>query len=296
MGGGTGGRNDAVPPSGVDSRPSGLVIRRLETMDEYHACERLQYSVWAMSDDLEIVPLHLLVTAQKNGGLVLGAFDGDRLAAFVFGFPGLDRDGRLKHCSHMMGVAPEDQSSGIGYRLKLAQREYVLAQGLDLVAWTYDPLESRNAFLNLHKLGTICRTYIRDLYGALKDGLNAGLPTDRFEVEWNITSERVRDRLAGEARQLDEGPRVEAIDTGRTSRGWVTPASLTLDSDAPVVHVEIPSDYRLIKDADPGLAFEWRQATRQVFEAYFAAGYTAVDFVSKQTDEARHSHYVLQPD
>ncbi|MGD9316090.1 MAG: GNAT family N-acetyltransferase, partial [Anaerolineae bacterium] len=129
-----------------------VLIRPLESIAEFHACEALQRRVWVLPDDLEVVPLHLLLTAQRNGGLVLGAFDGGELVGFLFGFPAYDQDGRPKHCSHMMGVDPDCQGAGIGYQLKLAQREFALAQGLDLVTWTYDPLESRNAYLNIHKL------------------------------------------------------------------------------------------------------------------------------------------------
>lgn len=288
------GTNGLKQPSLVSGRSSDLVIRPVQTIDEYHACETLQYRAWTMPDELEIVPLHLLVTVHKNGGLLLGAFEDDQLVGFVFGFPGLDSEGRLKHCSHMMGIAPEVQNSGIGYRLKLAQREFSLAQDLDLVTWTYDPLESRNAYLNLHKLGAVCGRYIRDLYGALRDGLNAGLLTDRFEVAWWISSERVQQRLFGVVSRPPAGSVAQAIDTRRTAAGWVAPGSLTPNADAPVVQVEIPDDYRLIKSADPALALEWRLASRQVFESYFAAGYTAVDFVSHKTQGGRRSFYVLQ--
>ncbi len=285
----------AALPSAAE-RSAGFVVRPLQTIDEYHACESLQCRVWAMTDELEIVPLHLLVTVQKNGGLLLGAFDADQLVGFVFGFPGLDSEGRLKHCSHMMGVAPEVQNSGIGYRLKLAQREFVLAQGPDLVTWTYDPLESRNAYLNLHKLGAVSHKYVRDLYGTLRDGLNAGLPTDRFEVEWWIASERVQHGLAGLASGPDARSTLPAIETACSSGAWRIPRSVALSADEPVVRVEIPANYRLVKAADPGLASEWRQVTRQVFEFYFAAGYAAVDFVSYETDQGRRSFYVLQAD
>jgi chorismate synthase len=135
-----------------------IVIRSLETVAEYHACESLQHQVWAMPDDLEVVPLHILMPVQSHGGLLLGAFDGDALVGFVFGYLGMTQEGALKHCSHMMGVAPVYQSAGIGYQLKRAQREHALAQGHDLVTWTYDPLQSRNAYLNIRKLGAVCRT------------------------------------------------------------------------------------------------------------------------------------------
>lgn len=264
-------------------------------MAEFHACEALQRRVWAMPDDLEVVPLHLLVTVQRNGGLLLGAFDGKELVGFVFGFPAYGRVGKPKHCSHMMGVAPEYQGTGIGYQLKLAQREFALAQGLDLVTWTYDPLESRNAQLNILKLGGVCRFYIRDYYGPLADGLNAGLPTDRFQVDWWIASERVNRRLAGRFGTPASATSCPVNAPVRTSEGFLTPGQLSLDADAHLLRVEIPADYQAIKSGDPELALEWRLAMRQVFEAYFAAGYTVVDFGHKAEGDPR-SFYILRAD
>jgi predicted GNAT superfamily acetyltransferase len=248
-----------------------------------------------MSDGLEVVPLHLLKSVQTHGGLLLGALAGDELVGFVFGFPGLTGEGKLKHCSHMLGVAPELQGEGTGYQLKLAQRESVLAQGLDLVTWTYDPLESRNARLNIHKLGVVSCTYIRDYYGEMKDGLNAGPPTDRLQVEWWLGSERVRQRLAGETGSPWPGCALKVNITRYTSSGLLAPGSPILDADAPAIQVDIPPDYQAVKAADPGLALEWRLAIRQILEHYFDAGYIATDFLSRQTDAGRESCYTLRP-
>jgi predicted GNAT superfamily acetyltransferase len=175
-----------------------ITIHPLTTHDEIFAVEQLQRDAWGVPE-VDVVPLHMLITPPRHGGLLLGAFDGERLAGFVFGFLGLTADGRLKHCSHMAGVHPDYRDHGVGYQLKLAQREHAMAQGLDLITWTFDPLETRNAWLNFHKLGVICRTYIRNLYGPMRAAINVGLPSDRFEVEWWIRSERVVERLgAGE--------------------------------------------------------------------------------------------------
>lgn len=274
----------------------GISIRPLRSLDEYTACEELQRRVWAMPDDLEVVPLHLLVAVQRNGGLLLGAFDGSELVGFVFGLPGLTQEGRAKHCSHMMGVASRYQGAGIGYRLKLAQRDSVLSQGVDLVTWTYDPLESRNAYLNIHKLGAVSRTYIRDYYGPLTDGLSAGLPSDRLQVDWWIASERMGQRQTRAAGQPHADCVLQVNDTGRTATGLLTPGALMFDAKAPLVQVEIPADYQSVKAADPNLALAWRQATRDIFEFYFARGYSVVDFHSHLVEETRRSFYVLQAD
>jgi predicted GNAT superfamily acetyltransferase len=271
-----------------------ISIRPIQTIAEYRACEALQRRVWSMPDDLEVVPLHLLLTVHKGGGLLLGAFDGEELVGFVFGFPGRGQDGRFKHSSHMLGVAPEFRSAGIGYQLKLAQRESALDQGFDVVSWTYDPLQSRNAYLNFHKLGTVCQTYFRDYYGPMTDELNVGLPSDRFQVDWWVASKRVECRLAGEAEESVLGSAFQVNATGHTRGGLLRPGGLADRLEAPVLRVEIPGDIQSIKSADPGLALEWRFAMRQVFETCFAAGYTVVDFLSHKTDSGRQSFYILR--
>lgn len=164
-----------------------FTIRTLDTHDEYYRSEAAQRAIWQITDDTAVVPLHVLITAQKNGGLVACAFDSeDRVIGFVFGFLGFTASGRVKHCSHLMGVLPELRRSGVGEAIKRFQYEYVLKQGIDLITWTFDPLEGVNANLNIAKLRTVTRTYYPNLYDVMLDSLNAGIPTDRFEVEWWI--------------------------------------------------------------------------------------------------------------
>ena len=197
---------------------SRILLRILETPQEMEAVEGLQRLVWP-GDDTDIVPVHLLLAAVHNGGLLVGAYQagepgddedpgelewGDGplqapLVGFVFGFPGLytTPDGpRPKHHSHMLGVQPDQRDQGIGFKLKRAQWQMVRHQGLDRITWTYDPLLSRNAHLNIARLGAVCSTYLREEYGEMRDGMNAGLPSDRFQVDWWIRSERVNRRLS----------------------------------------------------------------------------------------------------
>lgn len=276
-----------------------MEIRPIQTHDEYRAVERLQREVWSL-EDAKIVPDHLLLTAQKNGGLVLGAFEslpeeGERLIGFVFGFVGLSPDGRVKHCSHMAGVAPAHRSKNVGYRLKLAQRQHVLAQGMELITWTFDPLESRNARLNFHKLGVTCNTYLRNLYGSMRDELNIGLPSDRFQVEWHIASAHIADRLRDDwvglslsARQAEGVPILNRPLPGELPR----PPQTVLPLEGDMLLVQIPAHFQVIKSADLGLARAWREHTRALFEAAFAEGYIVVDLLF----ENEQSCYLLRKD
>ena len=174
----------------------GFTIRRLETTEDYKAAEEVQRRAWGLSE-LDVAPVHILLSIHKSGGLVLGAFDEQTnvLLGFLLGFYGRNEDRHWKHCSHMMGVLPEARDRGIGQALKLEQRRLILAEGLDLITWTFDPLEARNATLNFTKLGVVSNTYIRNIYGDTLGELNAGLPTDRLSVDWWIRSARVEARV-----------------------------------------------------------------------------------------------------
>lgn len=279
-------------------------VRQLATVDEFRQAEDVQRHAWGMHGDTDLVPLHLLLTAQKNGGLALGAFDGTRMVGYLFGFLGRTPVGDLKHCSHMVGVVPEYRGRGIALQLKARQRAWVLEQGLDLVTWTYDPLESRNAHLNIVKLGAICRTFLPNLYGEIRDDMNAGLPSDRFEVEWWVRSPRVEARLAG-----DDNVAAGAVDAvAGDGNGAINVVELN-DAGFPVPKswqppqerhalVEIPADFQSLKTADFNLARRWRTETRAIFEDCLGAGYAVMDFVSHVHDGRRRSYYVLvhEPD
>lgn len=259
-----------------------ITIRPVTTLPEYHAVEDLQREVWGAAD-IELMPHDLMLTAHKNGGLVLGAFSdeegGERLVGFVFGFVGLQPDGRIKHCSHVAGVAADYRDQNVGYRLKLAQREFVLAQGIDLITWTFDPLESRNARFNFRKLGVTCRTFHQNLYGEMRDALNAGLPSDRFQVDWRIAGGRVEKYLRGEAPERRPSEMIAAgvpiIDPSRVEQTSLIPAADRL-------LVEIPANFQRIKADDRELAVGWRMGVRAIFETAFARGLTATDLLVEQ--------------
>jgi predicted GNAT superfamily acetyltransferase len=273
------------------------LIKLLETPEEMSSVEALQRAVWPGSET-DIVPAHVFITAVHNGGLVIGAFVDHQIIGFVFGFPGLEStpDGpRPKHCSHMMGIHPDYRDSGVGFALKRAQWQMVRHQGLDHITWTYDPLLSRNARLNIAKLGAVCNTYRRSEYGDMRDGLNAGLPSDRFQVDWWINTRRVDRRLSKRARRplkLDNFAKADLqplYSVHHQTESWPRPPEHFSPLEGHIALAEIPADFIALKDADFSLARDWRFFLREVFETAFAEGYIVTDFVF---DQGR-SFYVL---
>lgn len=299
-----GDRSGSGPPLGE------LTIRPPRTTDEYHACEELQRRAWGFASDLDVVPLTLLLVAQKNGGILLGAFAGDgELHGFCFGIPGRDRRGRPVHCSHMLAVAERARGSGLGARLKWAQRARALAQGVDLMTWTYDPLESLNACFNFDKLGVVADRYDVDLYGETTSPLHQGMPTDRLTAKWYLRSGRVRARRAGRRAEL-----VGALAAGRLEAPWAlrcddpeadiplpvagagpeADVSATVAAlDAERLLVEIPASIQAVKRADAGAAGRWREAVRGAFTTAFEAGLFARECV-RTTTSPRRTVYLLE--
>jgi chorismate synthase len=252
-----------------------ITVRRVDGVDEYRQCERLQDVVWG-PDDIAGVPLLDLLTAQENGGIVLGAFTADReLTGFVYSFPGLTPSGRLKQCSIILCVHPAYRRRGLARQLKLAQRREALARGIELITWTFDPLLAANALLNIRRLGAIARDYRVNLYDSGR-GLNAGLDTDRLLVEWWL-----RRTPWPEPETEWPGSPCEALvnDAGPAApTGLLADAPLNLEADEQRVLISIPPDLSALKRSDLGLAQRWRADTRRLFETYFARGYVVVDF------------------
>lgn len=170
-----------------------IVIRHCRGLDELRACVALQKEVWNFSD-AELVPLRMFVVAEKVGGQVMGAFEGNKMVGFAFSVPGT-RSGHVYLHSHMLAVRPEYRNAGLGRRLKLLQREDALARGIELIEWTFDPLEIKNAYLNVEKLGAIARRYNINQYGITSSPLQGGLPSDRLIAEWWLKSKRVETLL-----------------------------------------------------------------------------------------------------
>ena len=183
-----------------------LQIHHLTTLEQFERCVVLQLEVWGYSDG-DLIPRRVFLVAQRIGGQVLGAFDGDAIVGFAMALPGYRNQYAYLH-SHMLAVLPEYRNFGLGRRLKLAQRDDAIARGFDLMEWTYDPLEIKNAHLNIARLGAISRRYQPDFYGPSSSPLQGGLPTDRLYAEWWLNSPRVVNLLRGEAQPMEVIERV----------------------------------------------------------------------------------------
>lgn len=285
--------------------PGEITFRRLASSADYEACVELQKATWG--PESETVPLSILKITQKAGGVSAGAFAADgRLLGFVYGITGV-RDGEIIHWSHMLGVAPEARDLGLGTRLKLYQRELLLPLGVQRVEWTYEPLEARNAHLNLNRLGAEVAEYVREMYeGEMGSELARGIGTDRFIVAWKIGGDRVARRLAegppdmGElARRYGGAPLLgpETVETGvlpplsRPGRGGR--GVRERDQDPPLVRVEIPENLQALKAEDLDRAVAFRASTRRAFESYLGRGYQVEAFCREP--ETGRCFYCLMP-
>lgn len=289
------------------SLPRGDVeIRVLTQPEEMEQVAQMQDIAWQGRE--AVVPPSFMVALAHEGGLILGAYtlqEPRELVGFVMGFLGLHEtpEGRriIKHCSHMMGVHPDWQNQGLGYWLKRAQWQWVRHQGLELITWTYDPLWSRNAHLNIRKLGGIVRTYYPNYYGPMTDALNRGLPSDRFLVELWVNTPRVRDRMESQPRKpLDLAhflaAEVRILNPAvLNDQGLPVPPETFDEPDPetePFVLVEIPPDFFQIRAQDMDLAWRWRLHIRYVFQHLFDQGYLVTDFLHLKGPTPR-SFYVV---
>ena len=268
-------------------------IRDLRDYDEMVALRRLQHEIWGFDEPGTGLYPPLLLTAAKNGGVVLGAFDevSGQMVGFLFSFLGREAGGPFKLCSQVMGVHKAWRGQGIAEALKQIQRQRTVVLGLPLITWTFDPLEAPNAYLNLHKLRAISRTYWRDVYGSNFGALNAGLPTDRLLMEWWVDGIWLAHAGGIEDDIADEAPAIFET-TGSGAGLEILQVNLAFDAD--VVYLEIPADVHPVKRVDMALAADWRLKVRHAFEVYFGKGYIAVDFVSVQLQGERRNRYVLQ--
>ena len=255
---------------------------RIEVAHDITACAAtipIQKETW--SGDLA-VPANMLLAVVHNGGFVaLGYAHGDaEPAGFVFGFLGI-RDYHFRHHSHMLAVRERYRGTTLARELKEAQRDHCLDQGIEVIAWTMDPLEARNASFNFAKLGTYTREYHRDFYGEMPDRLNRGLPSDRLYVEWPIGHDRTYKRLRGEdAPPTLEQAEAEGIRYLLRSEAGDRPGAVDVGSVGEShLLIAVPRAFQRTKTGNAALALEWRLRARAAFEAAFSRGYAAVEFL-----------------
>lgn len=239
-----------------------IEIRQLHDLEDLREVVNLQQEIWGFAD-AELLPLRFFVVASKVGGHVLGAYDNDRLIAFCLGIPGHKPGPRPYIHSHMLGVRPEYQNIGLGRRLKLEQRDIALAAGIQLIEWTFDPLELKNAFFNIERLGAIVRRYAPNNYGLTASPLHGGLPTDRLYAEWWINSPRVHDVLAGSFAK--PSPTLAAI--------------------------SYPADIARIRSENPAEARNIQHANAEKFQRAFESGLAVTRFERA----GEQSLYLLEP-
>jgi predicted GNAT superfamily acetyltransferase len=231
------------------AQPDNIEIRQLDQLEEFAAVVRLQREIWGY-DDVELLPQRLFVVANKIGGQVLGAFAEGKMIAFCLGIPGLKAGGKYYIHSHMLGVLPQYRNTGIGRRLKLEQRLWALNHDVELIEWTFDPLQIKNAFFNIERLGVIVRRYVHNQYGTSSSVLHGGLPTDRLVPEWWIRSARVEAIIAGQS----------------------------FNRPPPEARIVIPSNIAVLIEADPAQAIQIQQHIGEQFDQYFRAGLTVTGF------------------
>ena len=268
-----------------------LVVRDITKISEMREVEELQRQVWGI-DDLEVFPVLALIPMREVGAVLIGAFDSERMIGFVFGFPGHE-NGRGTLHSDMLALRPEYRAHGLGYKLKLAQRERALANGIDTITWTFDPLQSLNAHLNIAKLGVIADSYRVNYYGETTSFLH-GTGTDRLWVTWSLNSDRVRQRIeSGKtllSLNLDDLPSLVSVGDGEE------PIIEETDLDTQAVVVEIPGSINALLKESPGLAIKWREATRRIFTRAFDSGYVVAEFSRAERNEKEIGRYMLLKD
>ncbi len=268
-------------------------IRELKTIDEMTPLVELQKTIWGYTDPYTA---RLLLVVSKTGGQVLGAYVDEKLVGFAFMFYAYRKGENYLH-SQMVGVLPEYRNANVGYALKLAQRDYALKLGLNRIEWTFDPLQSKNAYFNVHKLGAVIRRYEPNYYGNLGGVFNDNLDSDRVYAEWYVNSDRVKIRLKGE-NELQIPTDIRVIESKTVnqvvfnSQGLARNQSYTLHPSDVNFFIEIPEDFEVIKQ-DLDLAREWRRQLREMLMYFLGEGYSILEVVSLRVDNKRRNFYYL---
>jgi predicted GNAT superfamily acetyltransferase len=272
-----------------------ITYKQLKTLEELRPCENVQEAVWGFNP-LDTIPARFMLVVRKHGGFAMGAFDEDFMIGFVFGVAAIHY-GRPSQHSHMLAVLPEYRNQNIGFKLKIAQREDALSRNIDLITWAFDPLQSRNAYLNLNKLGVIACSYDINLYGEESSSkLHSSLGTDRLLAEWWLVSNKVKSILDN-TQVVVIKKHMESISINKTRRdeqGLLIPveSDLTLTND--VLLLEIPDNIEEIKKLNMQVGHQWRKHVQKALIHYFTTGYY-IDYLHiERKDNVRRTYYVLE--
>ena len=268
-------------------------IRDLTTIDEFRQVMDLERAIWGYTDSADMVGVPVFIFTVHRGASLIGAFDhSGRMVGFAYAVVGM-KDQRPMLWSHMTGVLAEFRG-GLGYRLKLAQRERALAQGYDLIEWTFDPMQAMNAHFNFAKLGGVVEEYEENFYGESTSALHKGTPTDRVVLSWKIAAPHVVRRLEqmqdfrARAHEVNEA---RVVNTTVMEGEWRKTKQIDLTIGARRVWIEIPTGFTEMQQKAPDRALAWRLDLRQMFQHYLSRGYRAVDFVLQR--EAGFGRYLL---
>jgi predicted GNAT superfamily acetyltransferase len=268
-----------------------ITLRDLHSLDDCRIVVDLEKAIWGYSDPEDLVPAIMLFLCAKRGGILILAEDAGTPVGFAFSMASIV-DGKPAQWSHMMGVVPGTRTQGLGRQLKLAQRERALAMGIELIEWTFDPLQAINAHLNFAKLGGIASTYAENIYGDSSSVLHRGTPTDRLILEWWIQRPHVERRIAADGliardSRVSQAPVLNELSARDP---WDVPGETTVPAEAERVMIRVPARFSEMQAQEPALAQAWRMQTRELFTSCFARGYRAVDFLK---DDRQGGAYLL---
>jgi len=276
------------------SAPQNIVVRDIESLEDFSQLKRVEKEVWGLADD-DSISLTLAIALKAAGNMFLGAFEEDKLIGFAFAFFGREHGQPMIH-SHMLAVLDPYRRLKIGARLKWAQREWALARGVGEITWTFDPLQNRNAHFNFAKLGVVAETYKVDFYGPETSSILHQNGTDRLWVRWALSSGRVQARLAGKDTCMETldtlrhlAPLVRFNGDGKPAR-----ADLTESLARQRVSIEIPGDILEVEHADVALARAWREATRWAFIAALEAGFFVAEYCRSVRGQQGPGAYLLE--
>jgi predicted GNAT superfamily acetyltransferase len=265
-----------------------IEIRLLKNVEEYRQCETVQTHVWGAPG----VTREVITATQKYGGAVVGTLIDGRVVGFIYAFLA-QYHGRLAHWSHMMAVEAKYRDQGFGFKMKMVHRQIALERGVRFICWTFDPLQSRNARLNISRLGAIAEEYVPDCYGRFPSLLERGLPSDRWVVNWRIATARVERRLQGEQPVFPAGL-ARVNETRLMAHGFPQNRAIRLDLTDRRLLVETPSQTDAMRTHAMPLALKWRLEARRIFQHYLSVGYHVEDFFPPQPATEGRCFYVLR--